>query len=42
MLNKKVRLLIIFVALALGIVFSILKIYWVSAVLGFIILYMIF
>jgi len=42
MLNKKVRLLIIFVALVLGIVFSMLKIYWISAVLGFIILYMIF
>lgn len=42
MLNKKTRIFIIFIALFIGIITSIKKIYWLSAVSGVIALYMFF
>ena len=42
MLNKKIRLLIIFISFAVGIVASITKTYWLSALAGLVALYMIF
>jgi len=42
MLTKRLRILIIFIALIVGIISSINKIYWLAAVVGGIALYMIF
>ena len=42
MLTKKTRILIIFIALVIGIISSINKIYWLAALVGVLALYMIF
>lgn len=42
MLNNKIRILIIFTGLIIGAIVSVFKVYWLSALIGLVILYMFF